>query len=117
MSDHQFKPGNNSYKEYLDNLSVEDRASHFAAKQAKRSLKKKFDQMIDHNANAWLAHVNTAMMVLLQKAITDKDPQAFNAVADRLLGKPATDNKAEDAVTESDALAEAIKALVGKLPD
>lgn len=88
MPSPKWDKGNAAYKDFLDNLTEEQRAAHFAAKKLRSSLKKAHDAMLAYQMARWLSEYNTALVVQKDKAIHDADTHAFVAFRDSLGLKP-----------------------------
>jgi type III secretory pathway component EscR len=89
MPSKHWKLGNSAYKDFLDSLTEEERAAHFAEKKLKASIKKANNAMISYQMEKWLSAYNTAMMAQRDKAF-EGDTQAFIALRDALGLKPET---------------------------
>lgn len=86
---HQWQPGRTPYYEWLAKLTPEEREAHMAKRRAKKAMKEAMRQVIEQYQNQWCAEIHTAAWAVLQRARNTGDPQAFMAVYDRIIGRPA----------------------------
>jgi len=87
MSSKNFN-GGVRYADWLKTLTPAERQDHLLERAQRRSNKQMMEDIKGHNAPYWVAGLNNAAVILLQKAITEGDVQAFTAVWDRIVGKP-----------------------------
>ena len=99
MPQHRFEKGQeNAYGNYLKELKkkgdgsyerhLEQRAARKAKKQAQKKIREELEDLYRANLNDWLSMLHNATLVQAMKAIQEGDTQAYNAVMDRMIGKP-----------------------------
>lgn len=83
-----WEPGKAPYADYLKSLTPEEKEKHLAARRAKKSMRKAYEQVILSQQEQWLARINQGILAVLEKAIQTGDAQALATVYDRIIGKP-----------------------------
>jgi len=90
MKSNLFQPGVGTYAEWLRTLTPKEKEQHLklrAERKKKRNLEKELKEIFMANADQWIAEFNNATVSILKKA-QDGDVAAYNAVGDRVFGKP-----------------------------
>lgn len=75
---------------WWNKLTPEQKEQEKLKRAQRKSMRKAMAEVVQAQQAQWVALFNNAALELMKKAIEDKDPQAFTAVYDRLVGKPDT---------------------------
>ena len=108
LAAHRFKSGadnpnygggsHTGYGAFLKKLSPLEREAHLALRRAKRNLRATIEERIALDQDKWATALEMGAARVLERAVTEGDPNALNSVWDRVIGKP----KQEVSVTTSD---------------
>ncbi len=83
-----WQPGQSPYADFLAKLTPEQKAAHLQERRDRKSMRKAMKEVQQEFQNVWLSELHNAAFELLKKARESKDPAAFCAVWDRVVGKP-----------------------------
>jgi lysyl-tRNA synthetase class I len=83
-----WKPGETPYVEFLKKLTPEQKAAHLKERRERKAMRNAMKEVQQEFQNVWLSELHNAAFELLKKARETKDPAAFCAVWDRVVGKP-----------------------------
>jgi len=83
-----WKPGKSPYAEWLKTLTPEQREAHLKERRERKSMRAAMKKVQEEFQHIWLSELHNAAFDLLKKARATKDPAAFCAVWDRVIGKP-----------------------------
>ena len=84
----QWKPGETPYVEFLNKLTPEQKEAHLKERRERKAMRNAMKEVQQEFQNVWLSELHNAAFELLKKARETKDPAAFCAVWDRVVGKP-----------------------------
>ncbi len=85
---HKFPQGNRSYADWLLALTPEEYDAHLEARRRKKAMRIAMTKVADEYQAEWIAALNNAAHMVLQRAVEDGNPNAFAVVWDRIIGKP-----------------------------
>ena len=88
LEKHVWKPGYAPYAEWVKKLTPEQYAAHQLERKKRKTLKQTMKAVQDEYRAEWAAALHNAAVSVIEKAIREGDPNAFNAVWDRFIGKP-----------------------------
>jgi hypothetical protein len=91
-----WKPGDSPYADYLNRLTVEERAAHLKKRREKKAMRQVMREVVEEYQTEWAAEMHNAAWAVLMKARNTGDAQAFATVFDRIVGRPQ-EARADDA--------------------
>jgi len=83
-----WKPGSTPYADYLNSLTVEERAAHLKKRRDKKAMRQVMKEVVEEYQTQWAAEMHNAAWAVLMRARNTGDAQAFATVFDRIVGRP-----------------------------